>query len=260
MNILAEESGTHPMVIVNADDFGISSRGNKAIIACFEEGLISSTTIMANMPGFEEASNLAHQYKLIGNIGIHMNLSEGQPLTDPIRKMAKFCNPDGDFSFSCSRWRFFSPYEKSALASEIRAQVELCRTYGLPLTHADSHHHIHTIIPVFLVMGPLLKQLGIHNIRIAGNLGAISPAKKGLSRVFNYWAQRNGFHTTKYFGDIFSFIALLKKQAVFSSSIDIMIHPTLDENGILTDSFQHYQIKPVLSSALHGIKIEPYPF
>lgn len=247
------------MVIVNADDFGISSRCNEAAVACFEEGLISSATIMANMPGFEEASTLAHQYKLTSNVGIHMNLTEGQPLSGPIRKIAKFCNPDGDFSSACSRWRFFSPYEKSALATEIRAQVELCRTYGLPLTHADSHHHIHTIMPVFSVLGPLLKQLGIHNIRIAGNLGAISPAKKGLSRVFNYWARRSGFHTTKYFGDIFSFIALLKKQAVFSSSIDIMLHPTLDENGTLTDGFQHYPIKPVLSSALHGITISPYP-
>src|SRR6202142_1008241 len=223
------------MVIVNADDFGMSGRVNKAVIACFEDGLVSSTTIMANMSGFEEATSLAHQYKLTGNVGIHLNLTEGKPLTDPIRKMAKFCNPDGNFSFSCSNWPFFSPNEKSALASEIRAQVELCRTCGLPLTHADSHHHIHTIIPIFSVMGPLLKQLGIYNIRITGILGRRSPAKKGLNRIFNYWVQSNGFHTTKYFGDIFSFMALLKKKSAFSSSIDIMILPDLDDKGTLMD-------------------------
>ncbi len=37
-------------MIVNADDFGLSPRVNEAMIRAFDEGLISSTTIMANVP------------------------------------------------------------------------------------------------------------------------------------------------------------------------------------------------------------------
>ncbi|WP_374987940.1 ChbG/HpnK family deacetylase [Bacillus sp. IBL03825] len=39
-------------LIKNADDFGLSPSINKSIIEAIEAGNISSTTIMANMPGF----------------------------------------------------------------------------------------------------------------------------------------------------------------------------------------------------------------
>jgi len=43
---------------VNADDFGMSPRINHAILQAFENGLISSATIMANMPAFEDACQI----------------------------------------------------------------------------------------------------------------------------------------------------------------------------------------------------------
>ena len=46
-------------VIVNADDFGMNHNVNLAIDYCFKKNIISSTTIMANMPGFDEAVKLA---------------------------------------------------------------------------------------------------------------------------------------------------------------------------------------------------------
>ena len=47
--------GVATTLIVNADDFGMSAAVNKAILKAFQEKLISSTSIMANMPGFDEA-------------------------------------------------------------------------------------------------------------------------------------------------------------------------------------------------------------
>jgi predicted glycoside hydrolase/deacetylase ChbG (UPF0249 family) len=43
------------MLIVNADDLGLDSRTNAAIIATLEQQCCSSATLMANMEGFEEA-------------------------------------------------------------------------------------------------------------------------------------------------------------------------------------------------------------
>src|SRR5690606_10006865 len=54
-------AGSQPMiqrVIINADDFGLSSDENRTIISAFQQGLISSATLMANMPAFEEACAL----------------------------------------------------------------------------------------------------------------------------------------------------------------------------------------------------------
>lgn len=42
-------------LIINADDFGLSKGINKGIIEAYQAGLISSTTIMINMPYAEEA-------------------------------------------------------------------------------------------------------------------------------------------------------------------------------------------------------------
>ncbi len=43
------------IIIVNSDDFGISDSVNTAIVSAFERGCISSTTLMASMPGFQDA-------------------------------------------------------------------------------------------------------------------------------------------------------------------------------------------------------------
>src|SRR4051812_23191276 len=78
-------------MIINADDFGYSSSVNAAILKAFEEGLVSSTTVMANMPAFEEACAAAHERKLLGHVGAHLVLTEGETLTEPIRRCRRFC-------------------------------------------------------------------------------------------------------------------------------------------------------------------------
>jgi predicted glycoside hydrolase/deacetylase ChbG (UPF0249 family) len=50
------------ILIINADDFGISPQVNKVILNDFKNGLITSTTLLANMPGFEDAVNIANGY------------------------------------------------------------------------------------------------------------------------------------------------------------------------------------------------------
>ncbi|MEI3421302.1 MAG: ChbG/HpnK family deacetylase [Butyricimonas faecihominis] len=67
-------------VIVNADDVGMNHNVNLAIDYCFKKNIISSTTIMANMPGFDEAVKLACIGKYDKYVGMHFNLVEGVPL------------------------------------------------------------------------------------------------------------------------------------------------------------------------------------
>ena len=51
-------------LIVNADDFGLCTSVNKAIIECHLAGNINSTTLMANMPGTEEAVELSKKHTI----------------------------------------------------------------------------------------------------------------------------------------------------------------------------------------------------
>ena len=68
-------------VIINADDFGYSKQVNEAIENAIIAEKISSTTIMANAPFFEEAVAIAHKYDGI-SYGVHLNLVEFEPLTN----------------------------------------------------------------------------------------------------------------------------------------------------------------------------------
>src|ERR1700742_389850 len=87
-------------LIINADDFGLSSVVNRAILASMEEGLVTSTSMMANMPGFDHAIGLARVHaKLAGRIGIHLNLTQGRPLSEPILDCPQFCDASGEFVY-----------------------------------------------------------------------------------------------------------------------------------------------------------------
>ena len=92
-------------LIVNADDFGMSAEVNRAIVEAFENNVISSTTLMANMPGFGEACELAHRHRLVSKIGLHLNLTSRYPLSSPIRRCARFCDTNGMFHARQTRFR-----------------------------------------------------------------------------------------------------------------------------------------------------------
>src|SRR5437762_1878512 len=100
MNV-AVEAGDLPQrrsrVVVTADDFGMSADINRAVMLAFERGLISNACIMANMPGFGEACDLTHRHDLHDRVGLHLNLSEGWPLTPPIRAQLRFSEANGMF-------------------------------------------------------------------------------------------------------------------------------------------------------------------
>ncbi len=65
--------------IVNADDFGLSPGINRGIVRAFRDGVLSSTTMMANMPAFEDAVALAKAHPGLG-VGVHLTLVWGAPV------------------------------------------------------------------------------------------------------------------------------------------------------------------------------------
>ena len=58
-------------VIMNADDFGFSKGVNLGILEAFQRGVVSSTSLMVNMPGFDHAVELMKQYPEL-KVGIHL--------------------------------------------------------------------------------------------------------------------------------------------------------------------------------------------
>lgn len=171
-------------VIINADDFGLSNEENRTIISAFRKGLISSATLMANMPAFEDACALARKDKLQGRIGLHFNITYGKPLSTAIRQQPRLCNPDGEFDLNISRRQLWLPaHTRGAIEAELAAQWQRCLDHGIRPSHIDSHQHVHNILPVGEVVARFAARQGVP-LRLARNLGRNINLPK---RLFKAW-------------------------------------------------------------------------
>lgn len=221
-----------PAVVINADDFGRSSEVNRAIVHCFDHGLISSATIMTNMPGFEEACLLVRDGRFEDRIGVHLNLTQGRALTAPIHGCIRLCSPDGELGgMPRPVWRL-SGQESHAIEVELSAQVEALLAFGISPSHFDSHHHAHTQWPVCTIVMRLARRYGVQAIRLSRNCGTDPPLAKRVYKVaFNARLARAGLSRTRYFGSSqdAGLIARL------DGPLEIMVHPELDSVGRVVD-------------------------
>jgi len=227
------------MLIINADDFGASQSINTAITDSFAHGWCSSATIIPNYPQVEEAFQLAHEQRLTGKLGVHLNLVTLAPLTEAMKWNATFCidgafNPD--WRTQSARGIHLSTAEKAVVADELRAQIRRCRQAHLPVTHIDSHTHAHTIPGVADIVLGVAKESGIRAVRISRNCGKTNSLLKEIYRWwFNARLRRHGFHTTAYFGEIHDILYSFSRhlELVHRNQIEIMIHPDIIDGKIL---------------------------
>lgn len=218
------------MVIINADDFGLSSSVNEAIVRCFNDNLIHRTTVMTNMPAFTEACELAERNEFKDKVGLHLVLNDGCPLTERIKSNHHFCK-DGQFIqgwyVSIKRKFFLSYYDKECLREEIEAQMKAYCNAGYTLMHIDSHYLIHTSSPVLIDMVcELAKKYGFKSMR---NVSLYSTdnivyriAKKYVARRI-----RQDFQTTVHFAPYCQYPLPLK-------DVEYMSHPDMVE-GVVVD-------------------------
>lgn len=83
-------------VIINADDLGISLRVNDSIFELMEYRRISSATLMATGPAFDDAVSRMPKFPHC-SFGIHLNLTEFAPLSGKIR-LHQILDKKGEFA------------------------------------------------------------------------------------------------------------------------------------------------------------------
>lgn len=226
-------------VIINADDFGLNEHCSKAIAQAFERELITDTTMVATGEYFNEAVVLAKEQGFIHKIGVHLNLTEGTPLTQDINNYPMFVS-QGKFHGKINRTRKLRKAEKMAVYKELSAQVDKIQSVGIKITHADSHHHIHTGIFIAPIVARVCREHGIEKIRLHRNIGNISEFKMFVKKRYNNWLKKQGFKTTAYFGSLLDI-----ENAEVPDDCEIMVHPDLDKNGILIDRIDETDGIPV---------------
>ena len=210
--------------IVNADDFGRSKTTNRAISMCFKDGVINRTTIMTNMPFFEEAIEISRNEGFFDKVGLHINLDDGEPLTNEMKANHHFCK-DGRFIdriFLKPKYRYIlSPKDLRCIYIEVKAQMQKYIDAGFPLKHFDSHHFVHNNISLIFVISHIGKKLGFKSARIMEISIYDSLMKKIYKEVLNTFLS-NSFETTAQFVQSFENYDENKGTAEFMTHPDIV--------------------------------------
>lgn len=125
-------------LIINCDDFGQSTAMNQAIMHLLEEGKVSSATIMAVAPGFEEAAAWSARRRQ-PNIGLHLTLtSEFEALRwRGLTGDASLQDESGHLHKTVKE--FEQKARTKAVAKELDAQYKRGQKAGITISHVDNH-------------------------------------------------------------------------------------------------------------------------
>jgi predicted glycoside hydrolase/deacetylase ChbG (UPF0249 family) len=137
-----EKNTGQPRLIVNADDLGMSVHVNDAVFGLLADGRISSATLLVNAPCFDDAVQRAREFPH-HSFGVHLCLTEGAPLA-PCEDLRPLLSADGRFA-GLDRLREVRMTRKlqDAVVREWSCQIERAWAKKLPISHIDSHHHVH---------------------------------------------------------------------------------------------------------------------
>lgn len=152
-------------LIVNADDFGLTSGVNRAIVEAHNPGIVTSATLMASGAAFADAVKIAPASL---SIGCHVLLVDGRPVANP-RDVSSLTNTaSGEFERNISGFAVRALGGRIAaneIELEATAQIRKLQSAGVRVSHIDTHKHAH-IFPQ--VLPPLLaaaKACGVRAIR-----------------------------------------------------------------------------------------------
>ena len=155
-------------IVVNADDFGSSDDTLAATIESFEAGLLTSATIMVGMPKTEEALEYARAHPQY-SYGVHLqDAGDGneRPLTQ-VELIPDLVDENGRFlPTNAVRGRALLrrvPVDQIEL--ETIAQVEFVKSRGVPVSHVDSHRHLHKFAPFREALRRALPRVGLERVR-----------------------------------------------------------------------------------------------
>ena len=148
--------------ILNADDFGLTTYHNQAVLEGHQNGILTSASLCANGEAYENAvHDIIPDCPDLG-LATHLNIMEGKPLTNcPL-----LLNEDEKFKGSYAHL-LLKQNDKEVLSQieqEFRAQIEKTLN-DVKIDHLDSHVHTHAIPTLFEITCKLAKEFNIPAVR-----------------------------------------------------------------------------------------------
>lgn len=225
-------------VILHADDFGFDKDTTEATIECFEQGSLTSATIMANCEGAEIAIDYAKKHPEF-SFGVHQTYVDGLKPACDAAEIPTLTDKNGLFEESSvvRKKALMLKLRKDEIVKESNAQKAILENHGLTVSHLDSHGHLHKF-PSFLFAMQQMRIEGQKRLKLRSvqNVFVNRPSPTSPSAILNNmfrWYIKKNFVTTDYFymsanaldinwgPEIFSQMNKLPQDA----TIEIGVHP-----------------------------------
>ncbi|MBP1038637.1 MULTISPECIES: chitin disaccharide deacetylase [Serratia] len=236
------------ILIVNADDFGMSKGQNYGIIESYNNGIVTSTTAMVTSPYVTHAAKLSQKHPGLG-VGLHFTLTYGRPLT----AMKKLVNEKGELGKWLWEYAQKGMVEPAEITAELNAQFErFIDIFGRTPTHLDSHHFVHMLPQIY----PLVEHFA--------NKKSL-PLRIDRREIKKHDIQFNNFRSTDYFdssfyGDTISETLILQllddADKRGDKSLEIMCHPAFLDDTILKSSYSYPRVKEIEILTSQNLKRE----
>jgi len=133
------------VLVVNADDFGLTPGVNRGVTLGHDDGIVTSASLMVRQRGAAAAARYARARTTL-SVGLHADLGEwvrSNSVWQPLYEVTTLDEP-------------------GSVRDELYRQLEqFCRLLGRLPTHLDSHQHVHRTEPARSVFFELAEELAI---------------------------------------------------------------------------------------------------
>ena len=284
--IKKEEVPVLRYIIINADDFGRHAEINRAVEEGLVHGCLRSATVMPGGAAFAGAIDIARRHEALG-LGVHFTLVDGHPILPP-EEIPSLVGSEGDFL--PDHTALLKRYLKGGVnleevRRELAAQLQKIEATGIPISHVDSHQHMHTLPGIIDIVLDLAARAGIRAVRtprtplFAGAFGGLGQlvGRLGLStlaRLAACKAHRRGLLTPDHFAGIVAGEAVSEGELLHliahlpQGTTEVMMHPGTKNDVLQKDSgWQHdfeselaAILSPRVEAALQKAEVEPVNF
>ncbi len=216
------------LLIVNADDFGLSRGQNYGIVDACRNGVVTSTTALVNGAAIEHAVDLRRLVPELG-VGLHFSLTLGKPVGG-LPSLTR----DGLLGKWLWEQADAGTLPLDEIADELACQFERFITlFGVPPTHIDSHHHVHMIAAIFPLVADFARAKGV-------------PVRIDREGVQRHGLEVEGLRSSAgfssaFYGEAISaelFTTLLDESLQREeASLEVMCHPAFVDNGLMTSNY-----------------------
>jgi predicted glycoside hydrolase/deacetylase ChbG (UPF0249 family) len=157
-----------PLLIVNADDYGLTEGISFGILRAHREGIVTSTSALAIGPAYPKVAKLLVDHAELG-VGVHLAaVGEDPPLLSRSEVPTLF-DKRGRLIETWSAFLVRSALRRvdpDDVTREFTAQLEMVKELGLAITHLDAHQHLHLWPPISKIVLDLACRFAIPAVRV----------------------------------------------------------------------------------------------